>query len=359
MKLEELKQEFPPMPEDMKAMVARTVAQQVGISSSKRRHTAGKTALLVLAAALALSGTALAVTNLGGFYDLFFGTEPVTGGDSVETVTVPAYDYIIRDEEKGVDIQARLPGYELTAVDEEMAEQLVGPYIQERSDSYTMDGYTVTILGYVQDEADTYRLYYSIENPDGLDNISYYDMNGYTGVGFADQDGFRVATDGSMAYADTTRSTDTKVYICVPGTLSVWQTGADLLIIPENWGTTQSGEIDLTVESDDLVPAVTAESGNYAVSLSPMGLRVAQKTPYEDNMGFGLRYAAVTLTDGTEYVVVGPDIDNTSYRCAEVDDQGRNTLEVECFNRLIDPTQVVSVTFQGDMDTDMTTIDFG
>jgi hypothetical protein len=360
MKLEDLKQEFPPMPEDIRQMIERTVAQQVAAPAPQRKkRPAGKTALLILAAALALSGTALAVTGPGRFYDLFFGTQAVTQ-DAADTVTVQPYDYTIYDAEKDTVIPLQLPGYELVAVDEAEADRLLGPYVQERNDSYTMDGYTVTILGYIQDEAGTYRLYYSIENPDGLDNISYYDYNGYTLVDPADWSGFRAVTGGNMAYADTARSTDTKVYICVPGTVAIWTTGADLTICSAD----QDREISLTVESDNLVPAVTAQGGNYTVMLSPMGLNVTQNTPYEyDNMiiGFELRYAAITFADGTEYVVLDEDtdnLDNTSYRCGGVNAQGNNQNELACFNRLIDPAQVVSVTVRDVLDEESTTIYF-
>jgi hypothetical protein len=356
MKLEDLKQEFPPMPEDIRQMIETTVAQQVAAPAPQRKkRRTGKTALLILAAALALSGTALAVTGPGRFYDLFFGTQAVTQ-DAADTVTVQPYDYTIYDAEKDTVIPLQLPGYELVAVDEAEADRLLGPYVQERNDSYTMDGYTVTILGYIQDEAGTYRLYYSIENPDGLDNISYYDYNGYTLVDPADWSGFRAVTGGNMAYADTARSTDTKVYICVPGTVHIWTTAAELTICSAD----QDSEISLTVESDNLVPAVTAQGGNYTVMLSPMGLNVTQNTPYEYNIGFQLRYAAITFADGTEYVVLDKDtdnLDNTSYRCASANAQGHQN-DLSCFNRLIDPAQAVSVTVRGVMDEETTTIYF-
>jgi hypothetical protein len=117
------------------------------------------------------------------------------------------------------------------------------------------------------------------------------------------------------------------------------------------------------VESDNLVPAVTAQGGNYTVMLSPMGLNVTQNTPNEyDGMiiGFELRYAAITFADGTEYVVLDKDtdnLDNTSYRCASANAQGHQN-DLSCFNRLIDPAQAVSVTVRGVMDEETTTIYF-
>jgi hypothetical protein len=354
MKNEDWKQEFPSMPEEVRTRIAQTVAQQVGTPSPKKKHTAGRTALLILAAALALSGTALAVTGHGGFYDLFFGTRAV--GQEEEAVVQEGYDYTFPDEEKGVTVSVHMPGYELVAMDEEEADRLLGAYVQDRNDSYTVDGYTVTILGYIQDEAGSYRLYYSIENPNGLENIAYYDDRGYTGVGAADAQGFRVMPDGSTAYADTARSTDTKVYVCVPGTVHVWSEGADLAIIPAGYPEQEATYI--TVTSDNLVPALSEEGGNYQVSLSPMAIRVAQKTAYENNIGFQLRSLSITMADGTVYVVEGEDLNNTSYRCCVVDENGHNTAQVDCFNRLIDPAQVVSVTVQGIEDESETVIEF-
>jgi hypothetical protein len=41
-----------------------------------------------------------------------------------------------------------------------------------------------------------------------------------------------------------------------------------------------------------------------------------------------------------------------------MDENGHNTAQVDCFNRLIDPAQVVSVTVQGILDESETVIEF-
>lgn len=64
MNIEDIKTEFPAMPEEMREMIARTVSQQLRAeepAKRKRARTVRRTAILAFAAALALSVTALAV----------------------------------------------------------------------------------------------------------------------------------------------------------------------------------------------------------------------------------------------------------------------------------------------------------
>ena len=64
MNIENIRNEFPQMPEDIRAMIAKTVSEQMRSEMSvkpRKRHTVRRTAIFALAAALVLSVTALAV----------------------------------------------------------------------------------------------------------------------------------------------------------------------------------------------------------------------------------------------------------------------------------------------------------
>ena len=311
----------------------------------------GLTALIAAVLVLALCGAGYAVVNHLDFYNAFFGTGAVEGDTMVE-----AHEFSYEDEDKGT-ITYTVPGYELVDVDEEAAERLLGAYMTGMGQRYTAeDGTTMTILNYIEDEAGSYRLYYAIENPEGLENVEYYDVNGYTDV--SGDWGFRVSAVGSMSYTNKEQNTETAVYVCIPGVVASWEkNGVEVSIIPD--GAEPMDKETLVAKAAEKVPAVTAEGGNYDVAVSPMGIRVAQKEAYPGNIGFQAHYVSITMKDGSEYLVLEKDVtDNSVYSRCTLDDLGRGTVHVFCFNRLIDPAEVASVTVRGVEDEENTTISF-
>lgn len=320
-------------------------------TQTRKTMKRGLTALVAAVLVLALCGVGYAVVSYLDFYNIFFGTGAVEGDTVVE-----AHEFSYEDEEKGT-ITYTVPGYELVEVDEEAAERLLGTYMTGMGQSYTAEnGTTLTILNYIEDEAGSYRLYYSIENPEGLENVEYYDVNGYTGV--SGDWGFRISTAGSMSYTDAEKNTQTAVYVCVPGVVKPWEkNGVEVRIYPD--GAESLDEEVLRVTADEKVPAMKAEGGNYEISVSPMGIRVAQKEAYPDNVGFQAHYVSITMKDGSEYLVLEKDVtDNSTYSCCTLDDQGHGTVHAFCFNRLIDPGEVASVTVLGVEDEENTTVFF-
>ena len=68
---------------------------------------------------------------------------------------------------------------------------------------------------------------------------------------------------------------------------------------------------------------------------------------------------SITMEDSSEYLVYEKDVsNNNSYSCGTVDMLGRNMGEVLCFNRIIDPEQIATVTVKGIMDQESTVIIF-
>ncbi len=372
---------YGPVPESFEARVQNTLAglQEPRKTSRSHRRTrkAGRTLLIAAVVASLLSVTALA-TGLDrlGFFDTLFGTgavvteraevtptpappEPKTASDG--TVTQQAYEYTWKD---GWNIiTSVMPGYERAPVDEELAERLLGPYIQELNKTYslpntggtgeyanrenTFGDITVTLLSYVQDEANTGYLYFSVENPDGL-LLNTWEKRGYTVAGESTANflggSVNVGACCRDLLVDTANSTDTKVYIGVP-----------IAYVGEHWDTLTVGDTyqevggfkeEYTLKADRLVPARTAEGQYVTVTISPMGASLKKTAAltsgvFIDAMGS----FTITMTDGSEYLVLRDDdysadaVDNTTY----IVGMGGDT-ENMCFNRIIDPDQIASVT---------------
>ena len=303
---------------------------------------------VLLAAALALAGTALAALSHTSMFRAVF-----VSPDGGEPVTVAPSEYSYTDGD--LIITYMLPGYELTKLDEDAARRLLEPYVVDLGKQYVVDGYTITLISYLRDEAGTDRLYYSIENPEGLDNMSVSEFNGYIFAGPKnDRPGLVTNT---RSYLDTARSTDTKFYICVTSTAGRPEDYIEEYpIYGERTGDPDAYEPPVewvTIDVPACVPAVTAEAEGYAVALSPMGLRVTDLVRVEANAraretgGIPIhecpRYVSVTFSNGEEYVVWEQDkTDNTTYACGY-----ESAGEIYCLNRLVDPAEVQYVTVDG------------
>ena len=93
------------------------------------------------------------------------------------------------------------------------------------------------------------------------------------------------------------------------------------------------------------LPAVTVtdpETGETAVCFSAIGMVLdARYLESEDHV----RYVALEYADGTSYVIEdsAANVYNAEYGVYTLD----NTQLQLCFNRLVDPEQVVSVTVDG------------
>ena len=330
--------------ERIKEATMGKIHTQPGTGSRSRRPARAALAVAAAVLALALSVTAYAVGNYTDFFDAFFGTAPASAQtDDGGTVSVKSHQETYEDEVTGSVTTYTVPGYQLVQIDEQEADRLLGPYVTVPENTWSVDGYTVQLLGYIQDEAGSSRLYYSIENPDGLENIATWDQNGYTAAGPVDQTKFRVMCYGQALYVDTAKSTDTKIYLCAPEVVGPHDDGTRLAVL-DNSGTLVE---QLDVKADSLVPTLTARGEDFQIMLSPMGARVTTlglKSLYPNES-----YLSITMTDGSEYTVfsAGDEIDNTSYSCGFEPDSPYGASTIHCFNRIIDPAQVVSVTVTG------------
>ncbi len=372
---------YGPVPESFADRIQNTLAGLEDAPKAPRprrkARKAGRTLLVAAAVASLLSVTALAAgLDRAGFFDTLFGTgavadraeatptpappEPEVAADG--TVTQQAYEYTWKD---GWNIiTSVMPGYERAPVDEELAERLIGPYIQELDQTFslpntggtgeyagrenTFGDITVTLLSYVQDEADTGYLYFSVENPEGL-SLESWEKRGYTVAGeyYMDFLGGTVRIQAACKdfLVDTENSTDTKVYVGVP--IAYVGEHMDTLTVGDTYQEVGGFQEEYTLHADRLVPARTAEGQYVTATISPMGacLKKAAAMSGGPVMADALGSFTITMTDGSEYLVLRDDnysadaVDNTTYLCG-MDNKSENM----CFNRIIDPEQIASVT---------------
>lgn len=375
---------YGPTPEGFEARVQDTLAHledtRAGVPARRALRNTRRAALLAAAFAGLLTVSAFAAGARFGFFDSIFGNQsiavpaevtPVPAPPAPETlpdgtVTREAYEYTW--ESGGKTVTSVMPAYERTALDQELADRLIGPYIRTLDEAVTLENTdpedpsgvgrttsrmdpgtpTVTLLSYVEDEAGIAWLSYSVENDGGLD-LKTRERQGYTLVadgvisGCAFRGGTVMCSPGAAApILDTENSTSDKAYVTVP--FAYTEDGVQVEIgdvYREVGGQAETIE----VRAGRKVPAVTLEGERCTVTVSPMGARVVPEgngviTPEVDAL-------VITMADGGEYVVRrdGPDpVDNIAYICGH--DGGSWGF---CFNRVIDPAQIASVIVTADL----------
>lgn len=332
-----------------------------------------RTALVAAAvvAALSISAAAVYAVNHGPTFQMFFGNEGRSSTEYTEVYDEYGNFYVASMNEE------RVP------VDEERAEALVGEYLSDTGYVWQVGEYTVTVENYLLDEnTGTAKVYYSLYRPGGVEGIVWGENGevGWDGSGIIPLQ-FSAMVDGEWSwlrggkgiYADLERSTaDT---LCI----------MEAMINPENW----SAEDGLQVEFRDMrlnegseldrslvatmelpgvksLPAVTVldqETGEPVVVFSAIGMKVWTEHNRIDDI-------VLTYADGSEYVVEDKAdyIQNYDYALWSAS-QSSETLGEEpsafagdlpgpapdpeqwtlhlCFNRLVDPEQVVAVTVNG------------
>ena len=363
------------IPSEVEERIHKACAQARPAPRAERRSRRPlRTALVAAAvvAALSISAAAVYAVNHGPAFQAFFGNEGRSSTEYTEMYDEYGNFYVVSMNEE------RVP------VDEEQAEALVGEYLSDTGYVWQVGEYTVTVENYLLDEnTGTAKVYYSLYRPDGVEGIVWGENGeiGWDGSGISPLL-FSALVDGEWSsmrggkgiYADLERSTaDT---LCIMGAM----------INPENWSAedglqvefrdfrlSQDSELDMslvaTMELPGVksLPAVTVldqETGEPVVVFSAIGIKVQAEAV--DMIG----EITLTYADGSEYVVEDKAayIQNYDYALWSAS-QSSETLDEEpsafagdipgpapdpeqwtlqlCFNRLVDPEQVVAVTVDG------------
>ena len=256
-----------------------------------------------------------------------------------------------------------LPDTERVPVDEDAAETLVGSYLSDQSVVWQVGEYTLTVEQYLLDEhTGTAKICYSLYRPGGVEGLA---VSPYDGTVWADGAGigiphFCVQTDGEWStlnertYLDQSRSTEDTWYLVASLASARAWSAADGLRIEfhdlrrkdESGQGLYVGLVDTTelpgVDSLSAVTVVNPETGGAAACFSAIGMLV--DAGYLEEGGY-VGYVALEYADGSTYVVQDDagNVDNAEHGLYNMD----GTQLRLCFNRLVDPAQVVSVAVDG------------
>ncbi|MDR3209645.1 MAG: hypothetical protein LBT36_03350 [Oscillospiraceae bacterium] len=310
-------------------------------------------ALIAAILALALSATALAAIGIqkyespGVFFQSFFGNEGVTSGEGV-----------VEYAENG-QLKTNLPAWERVEVDETLADELIGGYINGYTETAAWENYTLSVEASLYDPATgTGLVYYSVENPDGFPGQWRFYGNGIVGFDYdhTDFDYYEMVwTDVNSPesqYLDSARSSDTKWYFCsyyiITGEqgfgnsdeIEVSLHRYDPAAKAGNLVSTTVLSIKIPVPPADLPGALFSYNGAEAVTLSPIGIRVSSAALGLEDPD-KIDYLALEYDDGSLYVVLDGDgfVDNSTYGLIPMSFD-RITWT---FNRLVDTNRVVRV----------------
>ena len=346
------------VPPEVEARLAAACAQ-AGHSAGKKRPRRGLRTLVVaacLTAALCVGAAAgYTVVREEKFPDLDAAVEAMFGNQGRDSVEATV-EY---DETGGMSLN--LPNQERVPVDAAQAEALVGEYLPGTGYVWQVGDYTLTVESYLLDEhTGTGRVYFTLERPGGVEGLQ---ITPEDGEAWADGSGISLnfcagGADGTWTpmsgrfYADQNRSTPEKLYLTAAlGAASGWKAEDGLHIRFHDLRRNRDSERDVSLVAEmelpgaDSLPAVTAvnpKTGGTAACFSAIGMLV--DTSYLED-GDSVRYVALEYADGSTYVVQDDagNVDNAEHGLYNMD----GTQLRLCFNRLVDPAQVVSVAVDG------------
>lgn len=346
------------VPPEVEARLAAACAQ-TGHSAGKKRPRRGLRTLVLaacLTAALCVGAAAgYTVVREEKFPDLDAAVEAMFGNQGRDSVEATV-EY---DETGGMSLN--LPNQERVPVDAAQAEALVGEYLPGTGYVWQVGDYTLTVESYLLDEhTGTGRVYFTLERPGGVEGLQ---ITPEDGEAWADGSGISLnfcagGADGTWTpmsgrfYADQNRSTPEKLYLTAAlGAASGWKAEDGLHIRFHDLRRNRDSERDVSLVAEmelpgaDSLPAVTAvnpKTGGTAACFSAIGMLV--DTSYLED-GDSVRYVALEYADGSTYVVQDDagNVDNAEHGLYNMD----GTQLRLCFNRLVDPAQVVSVAVDG------------
>lgn len=260
--------------------------------------------------------------------DAFFGEngEYANGGSIVE------YD------EYG-KLAINLPAWSREAVDMEVAERLVAPYLYTLTENtVTKGGFTYTIQAILYDSnTGAYVVRWSVENPNGLGEYGV----GLNGEFYTTEESEIYAVCGGRQYLDTENSTDTKLYISSFGVDWVQDYNDELWCEFGRW------ESEDQIDTREFIIPRSDQGGmealkfNDNITLSPVAILF---DGVKDSVV--LNECIITYKDGGEYVVFSESafVDNTTYGL-----NGSKGYVTYTFNRIVDVENVSGIIVNGEI----------
>lgn len=363
------------IPDQVEERIKQACAQVKPAPHTVRRSCRPLRTVLVAAAviaALSISAAAVYAVNHGPAFQAFFGNEGRSSTEYTEMYDEYGNFYVASMNEE------RVP------VDEEQAEALVGEYLSDTGWVWQVGEYTVTVENYLLDEnTGTAKVYYSLYRPGGVEGIIWgengavgWDGSGIKPLQFStlvDEEWSWLGGGGKGSYVDLERSTADTLYIMEAMiNTETWSAQDGLQIEFQDMWLNEGGELDMRlvetmelpgVKSLNAVTVLDQETGETVAVFSSIGIKVrAEAVDMIDEI-------VLTYADGSQYVVLDDTahVENYDYalwsRGLELEAPRSGGLEVGpevlpaqeigprylhcCFNRLVDPEQVVSVTVNG------------
>ncbi len=326
----------------------------------KTGRSALRGALVAAILVIALSVTAYAVGEYTGFFDTVFGDESI-GSRDVE-------HKVLTDDEGNVWKEYDVPGEERVPADQEMAEELVGDETASVGQSVKVQDVTFTVEDFVMDANGMGVLTYTMEDPNGFPGTEFTEEGGmlYQGsnvVGslrdatlyFADENGgkthFVDSCDFVAAGGTDTQKTVVKYFAPFEGLEQAENLTLTFHVVKEHdpdamlaADVVDEGSVIFPLSQAVPVTPLTGPDG-WSAGVSPVGLQIVppEGNPYRQNYDFS--EVVIHMTDGSEYVLEGgePYMINITVGC-----YGEGFVMNDTFNRIIDPSQVESITAVGD-----------
>jgi len=320
-----------------------------------------RAALATAAMTALLASGAYAAAN-SDFFESAFGPE---GKESIPADSVVLYEK--EDPNTGDTVVSYFPESMWVDVDLEVAERLLGAYVEEVGRSIEVNGYTLLVENCVVDENGLGVATIVVSNPNGVSQSDH--GGGLVSIGDATT-GFELGTSADRyshrEFRDAARSTETELYATVyfgpfagetgEGGVSWWL--ANRLAQNEQKATYYedvSPSIVHKPESAAPVTVLTSEAGG-SVEISPLGLMAYahaepdQHDPMNPAPGISNSLSTGTVTvhyaDGTEYIVVRYGMEGSVHNVGTSFQLFDQTATGFLFNRLVDVDAVESVTVQ-------------
>lgn len=323
---------------------ADTIEEVMKMAENERkpRHTERRIAAIAFAAALAFALTLTASAyhksdiatdihkgiDFEKFVDVAFGTG-VKGHKAYETkVTSP----------DGTET-VYFPNFERVEADTELAEGLIKPYLNEINKEIKFNGYDLKLYNYAMDENGFGVLCFELENPDG---IGFSEMMGKTAEDGVMQLRIELLTKEGKRYdihfwAENASFSDTHA-LYVAYFTPFEPVDGNPLTLKIVWDGEESGEYDVTLACNKLIPSknFTTESADFKIS--PIGMLTdADISRFKERI-------VLCYTDGTEYVVADDYICN--YCGSIVEKDGAPVGVAYAFNRLVPVEMIDSVVYE-------------
>jgi len=296
-----------------------------------------------LSRGLAIAATAAAVLTVSAFAASGFlhYENPSAMLRAFFGENVPSNSEGIVDVDENGKLMWALPAWERVPVDETLADELISPHISAVGESAVMDGYTVTVEANLYDPTiKAGLLYYTVENPNGLGT---YLLSPDGRISWTDDSDIVTWTSiPQETFLDSATSSDTSLSLCAYYINDAAWSGVDFALNIRDKDMTQQKEIKLPLNSSGgSLPTASLAGG--AVTVSPIGIRI-DRTHFDMEDGTNFHQIILHYANGSSYILRDDDafVKNATYSL-----MGASNMETHTFNRIVDTSQITSVTIEG------------